>query len=81
MVNIGIGLATPDAHVPFDIVYGLVAFCVYLVAMEITLEVVDRVGKDKSGKTMSKLKHNATIKLQYFRKYPKKMKCELYLER
>ncbi|CAC5379754.1 unnamed protein product [Mytilus coruscus] len=51
--TIGIGLSIDDAHVPFDVIYVLVAFVVYQISFEVMLEFIDRTGKRKQAQTGS----------------------------
>ncbi|XP_063422328.1 putative ferric-chelate reductase 1 homolog isoform X2 [Mytilus trossulus] len=51
--TIGIGLSIDDAHVPFDVIYVLVAFVVYQISFEVILEFIDRTGKRKQSEAGS----------------------------
>lgn len=51
--NIGIGVTIDKASVPFQVVYVVVTFVIYQIAIEVVLEIIDRKGKQKQTKTGS----------------------------
>ena len=51
--NIGIGVTIDKASVPFQVVYVVVTFVIYQIAIEVTLEIIDRKGKQNQTKTGS----------------------------
>ena len=48
--NIGIGVTIDKASVPFQVVYVVVTFVIYQIAIEVTLEIIDRKGKQNQTK-------------------------------
>lgn len=51
--TIGIGVTIDKASVPFQVVFVVIAFVIYQISMEITLEIIDRKGKRIQSQTGS----------------------------